>query len=160
MSGMPDTQTASYDDRGGVSSINHSLLVQIGKRIGALRMRKGWTQIDMAVALDMNRGTYPTSSRVSARSASLVASHRLGSWNHNVRIATAAMGRHLLVGTVRPLNEISPRIRGSKITDALAAQGGIIYGHGIYRYLLPPRCWLKNFIITLYASRDSGRSGL
>jgi transcriptional regulator with XRE-family HTH domain len=53
---MPDTQIASYDDHGGVSSTNHSLLVQIGKRIRTLRMRKGWTQIDMAVALDMNRG--------------------------------------------------------------------------------------------------------
>jgi transcriptional regulator with XRE-family HTH domain len=38
------------------SSINHALLVQIGKRVRLLRKRKGWTQIDMAVALDMNRG--------------------------------------------------------------------------------------------------------
>ena len=31
-------------------------MVQIGKRVKLLRKRKGWTQIDMAVALDMNRG--------------------------------------------------------------------------------------------------------
>jgi transcriptional regulator with XRE-family HTH domain len=40
----------------GASSNNHALLVQIGKRIRLLRKRKGWTQIDMAVTLDMNRG--------------------------------------------------------------------------------------------------------
>jgi transcriptional regulator with XRE-family HTH domain len=39
-----------------VSSINHALLVQIGKRIRLLRKRKAWTQTDMAVYLDMNRG--------------------------------------------------------------------------------------------------------
>jgi transcriptional regulator with XRE-family HTH domain len=39
-----------------VSSTNHALLVEIGKRVRLLRQRKGWTQIDMAVALDMNRG--------------------------------------------------------------------------------------------------------
>jgi transcriptional regulator with XRE-family HTH domain len=39
-----------------VSSINHALLVQIGKRIRLLRKQKGWTQTDMAVTLDMNRG--------------------------------------------------------------------------------------------------------
>ena len=43
-------------DHERVSSTNHALLVQIGKRIRLLRKRKGWTQIDMAVALDMNRG--------------------------------------------------------------------------------------------------------
>ncbi len=40
----------------GVSSTNHALSVQIAKRVWLLRQRKGWTQIDMAVALDMNRG--------------------------------------------------------------------------------------------------------
>ena len=39
-----------------MSSVNNALLVEIGKRIRTLRQRKGWTQIDMAVALDMNRG--------------------------------------------------------------------------------------------------------
>jgi transcriptional regulator with XRE-family HTH domain len=31
-------------------------LVQLGKRIQALRKAKGWTQTDLAVHLDMNRG--------------------------------------------------------------------------------------------------------
>jgi transcriptional regulator with XRE-family HTH domain len=39
-----------------MSSGNHALLVQLGKRIRANRKRKGWTQTDMAVNLDMNRG--------------------------------------------------------------------------------------------------------
>jgi transcriptional regulator with XRE-family HTH domain len=39
-----------------MSSGNHALLVHLGKRIRTLRMRKGWTQTDMAVYLDMNRG--------------------------------------------------------------------------------------------------------
>ena len=39
-----------------MSSGNHALLVQLGKRIQRLRKRKGWTQTDMAVYLDMNRG--------------------------------------------------------------------------------------------------------
>ena len=39
-----------------MSSSNHALLVQLGKRIQSLRKRKGWTQTDMAVYLDMNRG--------------------------------------------------------------------------------------------------------
>jgi transcriptional regulator with XRE-family HTH domain len=39
-----------------MSSGNHALLVQLGKRIQALRKKKGWTQTDMAVCLDMNRG--------------------------------------------------------------------------------------------------------
>ena len=39
-----------------MSSVNNALLVEIGKRIRTLRKRKGWTQIDMAVTLDMNRG--------------------------------------------------------------------------------------------------------
>jgi transcriptional regulator with XRE-family HTH domain len=39
-----------------MSSGNHALLVQLGKRIQVLRKKKGWTQTDMAVYLDMNRG--------------------------------------------------------------------------------------------------------
>lgn len=39
-----------------MSSENHALLVKVGKRIRALRVAMGWTQTDMAVALDMNRG--------------------------------------------------------------------------------------------------------
>lgn len=39
-----------------MSSEKHALLVAVGKRIRNLRMKKGWTQTDMAVYLDMNRG--------------------------------------------------------------------------------------------------------
>jgi transcriptional regulator with XRE-family HTH domain len=39
-----------------MSSGNHPLLVKLRKRIEALRKKKGWTQTDMAVYLDMNRG--------------------------------------------------------------------------------------------------------
>ncbi len=39
-----------------MSSGNHALLVQLGTRIRALRKKKRWTQTDMAVYLDMNRG--------------------------------------------------------------------------------------------------------
>jgi transcriptional regulator with XRE-family HTH domain len=39
-----------------MSSGNHVLLVKLGRRIQALRKRKGWTQIEMAAYLDMNRG--------------------------------------------------------------------------------------------------------
>ncbi len=39
-----------------MSSGNHALLLRVGKRIQTLRKRKGWTQTDMAVYLDMNRG--------------------------------------------------------------------------------------------------------
>jgi DNA-binding XRE family transcriptional regulator len=56
LSGIPDTHLEWYGHHERVSSINHALLVQIGKRVQLLRKRKGWTQIDMAVALDMNRG--------------------------------------------------------------------------------------------------------
>jgi transcriptional regulator with XRE-family HTH domain len=31
-------------------------LVAVGKRIRALRLEKGWTQVDLAVHLDLNRG--------------------------------------------------------------------------------------------------------
>ena len=53
---MPDTHLESYGDHVGVSSTNNALMVQIGKRIRLLRQQKGWTQTDMAVCLDMNRG--------------------------------------------------------------------------------------------------------
>jgi len=39
-----------------MSSGTHFLLVQLGKRIQSLRKNKGWTQTDLAVHLDMNRG--------------------------------------------------------------------------------------------------------
>ena len=39
-----------------MSSGNHALLVQLGARIRKLRKQKNWTQTDMAVYLDMNRG--------------------------------------------------------------------------------------------------------
>jgi len=39
-----------------MSRSRHSLLVRLGKRIQTLRRKKGWTQIDMAVHLDINRG--------------------------------------------------------------------------------------------------------
>jgi transcriptional regulator with XRE-family HTH domain len=39
-----------------MSTVNHALLVKLGKRIQTLRKRKGWTQTDMAAYLDMNRG--------------------------------------------------------------------------------------------------------
>ena len=56
MSGMPDTSAKWYAQDGSMSSGNHALLVQLGKRIRAHRRKKGWTQTDMAVNLDMNRG--------------------------------------------------------------------------------------------------------
>jgi transcriptional regulator with XRE-family HTH domain len=39
-----------------VSSEKHALLAAVGKRVSTLRKAKGWTQTDMAVVLDMNRG--------------------------------------------------------------------------------------------------------
>ncbi len=39
-----------------MSSNKHALLVQLGKRIQTLRKKKSWTQTDMAVYLDLNRG--------------------------------------------------------------------------------------------------------
>jgi transcriptional regulator with XRE-family HTH domain len=39
-----------------MSSGNHALLVRLGVRVRKLRKKKGWTQTDMAVYLDMNRG--------------------------------------------------------------------------------------------------------
>jgi transcriptional regulator with XRE-family HTH domain len=39
-----------------MSSNKHALLLQLGKRIQTLRKKKNWTQTDMAVYLDLNRG--------------------------------------------------------------------------------------------------------
>ena len=39
-----------------MSSQKNKLLVELGRRIHAARKTKGWTQTDMAVTLDMNRG--------------------------------------------------------------------------------------------------------
>jgi len=39
-----------------VSSKKHALLSAVGNRVRTLRKAKGWTQTDMAVYLDMNRG--------------------------------------------------------------------------------------------------------
>ena len=39
-----------------MSTGNHALLIRLGKRIQALRRKKGWTQTEMAAYLDMNRG--------------------------------------------------------------------------------------------------------
>jgi transcriptional regulator with XRE-family HTH domain len=56
MSGIPDTRAKSYAEYQSMSSGKHVLLVQLGKRIRAHRQKKGWTQTDMAVTLDLNRG--------------------------------------------------------------------------------------------------------
>jgi len=55
MSGMPDARGGSYPQDWSMSSGN-ALLVQLGRRVRAHRRKKGWTQTDMAVNLDMNRG--------------------------------------------------------------------------------------------------------
>jgi transcriptional regulator with XRE-family HTH domain len=39
-----------------MSSEKHALLAELGSRIRALRKAKSWTQTDMAVSLDINRG--------------------------------------------------------------------------------------------------------
>lgn len=39
-----------------MSSGNNTLLVKLGKRIRAIRIKKRWTQSEMAAYLDMNRG--------------------------------------------------------------------------------------------------------
>ncbi|HEY3038061.1 MAG TPA: helix-turn-helix transcriptional regulator [Pyrinomonadaceae bacterium] len=40
----------------GMSRGRHSLLIQLGSRIKQLRKKKGYTQTDLAIHLDMNRG--------------------------------------------------------------------------------------------------------
>ena len=39
-----------------MSSEKHALLSAVGRRLRTLRKQKGWTQTDMAVVLDLNRG--------------------------------------------------------------------------------------------------------
>jgi transcriptional regulator with XRE-family HTH domain len=39
-----------------MSRTNHALLVSLGERIKRLRKKKGYTQTDLTVHLDMNRG--------------------------------------------------------------------------------------------------------
>jgi transcriptional regulator with XRE-family HTH domain len=39
-----------------VSTENHPFLAELGNRIRTARKAMGWTQTDMAVCLDMNRG--------------------------------------------------------------------------------------------------------
>jgi transcriptional regulator with XRE-family HTH domain len=39
-----------------MSSDRHALSVAVGKRIRVLRQKKGWTQTDLAVHLDLSRG--------------------------------------------------------------------------------------------------------
>lgn len=55
MSGMPDTDAAIIRPLWRRVQ-RKTLLVTVGRRIRALRKEKGWTQTDMAVCLDMNRG--------------------------------------------------------------------------------------------------------
>lgn len=39
-----------------MSTTNNALLLALGRRIQTARKKRGWTQTDMAVHLDMNRG--------------------------------------------------------------------------------------------------------
>jgi transcriptional regulator with XRE-family HTH domain len=39
-----------------MSNGSHALLTRLGKRIQTLRRKKGWTQTDVSVHLDTNRG--------------------------------------------------------------------------------------------------------
>jgi transcriptional regulator with XRE-family HTH domain len=56
MSGMPDTAAHDNADDVGMSRGKHALLIKLGERIKRLRKRKGYTQTDLTVHLDMNRG--------------------------------------------------------------------------------------------------------
>ncbi len=56
MSGMPDTHFGRYAHHERMSRGKHALLIQLGERIERLRKKKGYTQTDLAVHLDMNRG--------------------------------------------------------------------------------------------------------
>jgi transcriptional regulator with XRE-family HTH domain len=53
---MPDISAKYYADYDCMSSGSHALLTKLGHRIRAKRRQKGWTQTDMAVTLDLNRG--------------------------------------------------------------------------------------------------------
>ncbi len=56
MSGMPDTHSRQYAHDERMSRGKHALLIKLGSRIERLRKKKGYTQTDLAVHLDMNRG--------------------------------------------------------------------------------------------------------
>jgi transcriptional regulator with XRE-family HTH domain len=56
MSGMPDTSSRQYAHHVGMSRGKHALLIQLGVRMRLLRKKKAWTQTDLAVHLDINRG--------------------------------------------------------------------------------------------------------
>ena len=56
MSGIPDTAAHNNADDVGMSRDKHALLIALGERIKRLRKRKGYTQTDLTVHLDMNRG--------------------------------------------------------------------------------------------------------
>lgn len=56
MSGMPDTSLRQYPHDEWMSRGKHALLTQLGSRIMRLRKKQGYTQTDLAVHLDMNRG--------------------------------------------------------------------------------------------------------
>lgn len=53
---MPDTRLRQYAHDERMSTGKHALLMQLGERIQRLRKKKGYTQTDLAVHLDMNRG--------------------------------------------------------------------------------------------------------
>lgn len=76
-----------------MSGANHVLLVQIGKRIRLLRKRKGWTQIDMAVAHGHESRSHIGHRTWEARGGDHhFASDREGTRNHDVGIAEATIG--------------------------------------------------------------------
>lgn len=56
MSGMPDTRFRHYAHDEWMSRGKHALLIRLGERIMRLRKKKSYTQTDLVVHLDMNRG--------------------------------------------------------------------------------------------------------
>lgn len=56
MSTMVDTCLGQYAHHERMSRGKHALLTKLGGRIRRLRKKKAWTQTDMAVHLDINRG--------------------------------------------------------------------------------------------------------
>lgn len=55
------------DEQTDRMSSTHVLLAKLGKRIQVLRKGKGWTQTDLAVHLDMNRGHISDIEQASAK---------------------------------------------------------------------------------------------
>lgn len=53
---MQDTRIRQYAHHERMSRGKHALLIQLGARIMRLRKKKGYTQIDLAVHIDMSRG--------------------------------------------------------------------------------------------------------